>query len=192
MPYFEFPRGHSFIEGQRNFHSADLVRIKDSCLRSNHQLVLFCFGQPFHVVLILLLNFQWNTIYTNVYISLVFFQIYLNNLVLFLKIIFSQSHFWNFEIFTCRSIDRENWNDTYVFPKLYKYWSEYQCNTWIIKWGYSKHRTLSSLYVSKHTAKNTIDFYLKIRTNNFPKRSFINYINKRWEGGSLTFLPKVV
>ena len=42
--------------------------------------------------------------------------------------------------------------------------------------------TLSSLYVSKHTAKNTIDFYLKIRTNDFPKGSFINYINKRGDG----------
>ena len=37
--------------------------------------------------------------------------------------------------------------------------------------------TLSSLY----TAKNTIDFYLKIRSNDFPKGLFIN---KRGDGGN--------
>ena len=50
--------------------------------------------------------------------------------------------------------------------------------------------TLSSLYVSKHTAKNTIDFYLKIRTNDFPKGSFINYINKRGDGVHLLVYRK--
>ena len=42
--------------------------------------------------------------------------------------------------------------------------------------------TLPFLNVSKYTAKNIINFHLKIRTNIFPNGSFINYINKRGEG----------